>query len=40
MTSHKVLAILMAAHPRLGVACTLPCDVVTLVAGRFKKEVN
>ena len=40
MTEHKVLAILMAAHPRLGLACTLPYDVVNLVAGRFKKEAD
>ena len=36
----KVLAVLMAGHPRLGANSVLPYDIAMLVAKQFQKDVS
>ena len=40
MTENKTIAILMAAHPRLGNESTLPNDIVVMVARVFRDEAR
>jgi hypothetical protein len=36
----KVLAVLMAGHPRLGANSVLPYDIVVFVAQQFQNDVS
>ena len=36
----KLIAVLMAEHPRLGVDSVLPYDVAVLVAKQYRQQVN